>query len=299
MTLRLPRLGPGPPDWGRFQAWWEEVARAIETQEGAQDDLLAAIVAAQTTADARMPDVPSTTVEADSTGTVITDELPLDIQFIRYNGVTDVSTSAAWSRSLLSGNAATTIGAATGILNLTGPTNLVDSVVRVTSVHSGVTLTTDHAILKNSATASSGGAGSGGGTAASDTTFNSINSTTHAAISDELTVLAGATGVINLTAALNVLTARVPPGGIYPVFAIFRWWNGAAWVDVGAEVESDPDAEVEDTGEIIARESGAVSISTSKTGLVAASSHKFQLYARNTAGARTMTFSGSCGATGS
>jgi hypothetical protein len=236
-------------------------------------------------------------ITADSTGTVEAGQLPIETPFKRYNGTTDVTTSAAWSRALVSGNATTTIGAATGILELTGPTNLTDSVVRVTSVHNAVTLTSDFAINKSTAAPSSGG--SGGGSSASDTSFSSINSAVHAAISDELTVLAGAGGNVDLTAALVVRTGRSNPVGAFPVFAIFKWWDGAAWADVGTEVESDPDATVTAGVDLNTLDEGLISISTQKTGLVAASSHKFRLYARSSSGTRVMTFTGSCGASGS
>lgn len=58
MTFRVPAL---PSDFsivdqsGRpslaFQKWWQTLKTALETQEGAQDDLLAAVVAAQAAAD--------------------------------------------------------------------------------------------------------------------------------------------------------------------------------------------------------------------------------------------------------
>ncbi len=58
-AFRLPRLPMGEaiidPQTGRptqkFQQWWQSFAQTIETQEGTQDDLLAAVVAAQAAAD--------------------------------------------------------------------------------------------------------------------------------------------------------------------------------------------------------------------------------------------------------
>lgn len=52
MTLILPRLPPQQPEWSAFQIWWQQVVEAIETQEAAQDDAIAAIAAAQAAADA-------------------------------------------------------------------------------------------------------------------------------------------------------------------------------------------------------------------------------------------------------
>jgi hypothetical protein len=260
----------------------------IDATVSAQDPALNA-------ANATMPEVPPTTVDADDTGTVLTGELPLEVSFKRFAGAVDVTASTAWTRTLLSGNATTTIGAADGILELTGPTNLTNSVVRVTSVYSGVELFSDYPIYKASAIASGGG--SGGGSGSSDTIFNSINSTSHAAISDELEVTVGATGVVDLTAALTVKTARAAPTGTFEVLAIFKWWNGSSWADVGTEVASDPDARITHS-DIYELDMGSISISTAKTGLTPAAVEKFQLYARNNSGTRIMTFVGSAGASG-
>jgi hypothetical protein len=52
VTLELPRLPPTQPEWGAFQIWWQQVVEAIETQEGRQDDAIAAIAAAQAAATA-------------------------------------------------------------------------------------------------------------------------------------------------------------------------------------------------------------------------------------------------------
>jgi hypothetical protein len=250
---------------------------------------------AERTALASMPDVPPVTIAADSTGTVLTDELPLEVAFKRYSSGVDVTATTAWTRTLLTGNATTTIGAATGILAITGPTNLTDSVVRITSDRDGITLNSDFPIYKSSAASS--GAGTGGGSASTDTTFAHFATASHTAVSDELTVTVGSGGVVDLTAALQVKTARVAPLATYETFAIFKWWDGAAWVDVGTEVASDPDTIVYQTDAIYI-DPGAISISTQKTGLTPAATEKFKLYARNSSGTRDMYFVGSCGAAG-
>jgi hypothetical protein len=270
----------------------EEVIEDLQEQISDLSDVVAALTIAQLTADARMPDVPGIIVLADAAGTVETNELPRNVQYTRWNATTDVSASSAWTRTLLSGNAVSTIGAATGLLEITGPTNLADSVIRITSVRNGITLLSDFPITKQSAGAPIAG-GSGGGTTATDTSFGSINSTSHAAISDELTVTVGAGGDVDLVANLQVRTALGTDASL-ATYAIFKWWNGASWADVGTETLSSPDTE--DVGNQVYP--GLISISTQKTGLAPAATEKFQLYARNNSGTRVMTFTGTASATG-
>lgn len=59
MAFRLPRLPddieiiePSRRATFKFQRWWQSVVSKIETQEGTQDELLAAVIAAQAAADA-------------------------------------------------------------------------------------------------------------------------------------------------------------------------------------------------------------------------------------------------------
>jgi hypothetical protein len=118
--------------------------------------------------------------------------------------------------------------------------------------------------------------------------FNSINTATHAAITIDMTVTVGSSGTVELVTSMDVETSPLGGGGVFPVLAIFRWWNGTSWVDVDSEVPSSPDATVSG-GTVTA---GGVSFNTSKTGLTPSSRAKFRLYARNSSGTRTMTFEG-------
>ncbi len=156
-------------------------------------------------------------------------------------------------------------------------------------------------IIAANATPSMGG-GSGGGTAASDNTLAAFNSASHAAISDELTVVAGAGGVVTLTAdSLAVSTAAAAPAGPFKVYGKWQWdsTGGGVWVDVGTEDASSPDAEVENFGGFYGVTAGSLTSSEAKTGLVALSSHKFRFLARNDSGVRTMYLSGTVSAVGS
>jgi hypothetical protein len=286
----------------QFQIFWQQTIEAIVAQETIQDQALADIQTALTnagialaTAQASMPAVAPLTVYADDAGTVLTDELPLDVPFKRYAAGVDVTADSAWSMTVLTGSATASIGAATGVLQITALGS--STTFQIESVKDDLTLTTTLLVTKDIAAPPS--SGSGGGSASSDTSFTSIDSTTHEPISDELTVTAGTGGVVDLTASLLVSTARTA-AGVWPVWGIWQWFDGAVWVDQGSEVESDPDTEVTDSGDGYAQiNRGVLTITASKTGLAPASSHKFRLTARNDTGTRLMNFSGTASAVGS
>ena len=309
----IPPLPPEQPPWGQFQVWWQQVKLAIETNETSQNTLLAQIIAAQTaataaqatattaqtTASANMPDVPTASIACDSAGTPNTGQLPKNIGVKRYNGTTDVTAAAAWSQATFSGTITCTVGAATGVLNITAMASN-SAVVTVTSVHNGITLS--RKVTINKALAAAATTGTGGGTSSSTSTFNAINSSTHADISGTLTVTVGSVGTVTLSAPLYVDTANSGTAANYPVFGKWQWdsTGAGAWTDLATEVQSNPDCAIVAEGAGVYSEySGTLTCSASKTGLAAASSQKFRLVARNGSGTRSMTFSGTASGVGS
>jgi hypothetical protein len=267
-----------------FRKLWQKNCELIEAQF---TDIFLAL--------ASVSEVAPITINADYTGAVNpSSQLPRMFGVKRFNGDTDVTTLTAWSLTATSGITAS-IGAATGIVTITGVT--ASGTITVSSLYNGITKTRLVTVTRVVGAPPSTGSG-GGGSTASDTTFNSINSTTHAAISDELTVTVGSSGTVTLNAPLSTDTAAASPSGTFPVYGLWRWWNGAAWADVGTEVLSSPSCVVDFDSEIsiYGTDPGSLTVNTSKTGLTAGSSQKFQLYARNSSGTRTMTFTGTASA---
>lgn len=248
-----------------------------------------------------MPDLVPVVIQADHLGAVLTGQLPRNVLAKRFHAGAEVTTSAAWTATTDSGTVTYSIGAATGVLEITALAS-DEAVIDVKSVYSGITVSRKLKVSKQKADPPT--TGSGGGTSASDTSFASINSASMAAISDELTVTVGSAGEVALTAALSVTTDEVAPDGSFDVKGRWQWWDGAAWVDQGAgESSSSPDATVTEHGppgeEYYTVDNGSLSVSATKTGLAAASSQKFRLRARNNSGTRTMYLTGTATATGS
>lgn len=282
MSRLLDRMTSQHMNWRGLQKLWQRVCEQIE-------ELFASV----NEAIGEMTELVPITISADYTGAIYSGQLPRNITVRRTQGSSDVTTDSEWSFAVESGSISGSI--APGVFTLTDVGS--SAVVVITSTYLGVAKTRRLSITKNlGATPSTG---SGGGGASSDSAFSSINSASMAAISDELTVTVGSGGTVNLTAPLSVWTAEEGPVGVYPVYGIWRWWNGASWEDLGAEVVTSSNVEVSREDSVFVVTNGSLNVPASKTGLTPSASEKFQLYARNDSGTRTMYFTGTASAVGS
>ena len=263
--------------------WSQRVCEQIETQF---TELFAAL--------STMPDIADVHIPADYTGTVDPAQFPVTVPAYRYTNTTDNTADAAWSFTTDTGGITASIS--NGILTITAITATTQ--VTVTSVYSGVTKSRTFTVYLDVASPPATGT-SGSATTVSDTSFATFNSTTMAAVSDELTVVAGSGGKVTLSAPLTVYTSAVSPTGTFPVRAIWRQWNGVAYVDVATETSSSPDCYVVAFGMSYGTHPGSIAVSQTVTGLTAGTSYKFQLYLRNSSGTRTMALSGTASAVGS
>lgn len=244
-----------------------------------------------------MPDLSTVSVYADHTGTVTpSNQLPLNIVAKRLLGSDDVTPSAAWSFAVLSGSVTATIGAATGILNVTalGASGLVE----ITSDYAGVSLSRRFLIDKAIGDPPpSSGAGS---SSAYDSTIGSTNSVSYgAANAGPLTLTAGASGNVDLAAPLQVTTASASPDE--SLYAQGKWqWRvpAGAWADVSTEVISAvPVLVVDEGGGSYSAGQGSITINDQKTGLTPTTVYEFQLLLRNDSGTRTLSYIGTASAT--
>lgn len=263
------------------------------------DTTVSTLDPALTGANARMLDLAPVTIYADHAGTVNTGQLPKNIAAKRYSGDVDVTGASEWSFVVESGEVTATIGAATGILNITALTST--SVVSITSIYKNITISKKVLITKSVADAPATGGG-GGGTTATDTSFVSINLASLAVISDELTVTVGSGGIVDLSANLTVTTDEVAPNGAFQVHGRWQWYDsgGAVWTDLGgSETSSAPNCRVLLEEGSYFMLTGGLTVTAQKTGLTPAVSEKFRLRARNNSGTRAMYFSGSASAVAS
>lgn len=257
---------------------------------------------ANNAAGALMPVPAPVTIYQDYTGTPLSGELPRMFAVKRYLNAVDVSAKTRWFLTVKSGSMSVNI-TQTGVITITSAG--AGGVLTLKSVRDNVTLQCDFPV--NTLVGSPPTTGTGGGSSGTATTFASISSSTQAPITADVTATVGSTGVVNLQATLNVLTARTAPVATYPVYGQWYWYNGASYVAIGSEVRSNPDcsitSEAQDTTPVTYlyyRNNGSLSVSASKSGLTVGSAQKFQFYARNDVStpSRTMTFTGTASAIG-
>jgi hypothetical protein len=305
MAFRLPRwprgfklvdLKTGEPTV-LAQRWQQSTVEQIEGQEAIQDQMLADIATALEQAGialdlagALMPDIPPITVLADYTGTVLSGQLPRNVTAERYDGETNVTTSSAWTAQTLSGSITYTIGAATGIVNITAVGS--SAVIEVTSEYNDISRSRKLVVTKQLQDPPVSGSGT---TSDSDSTILTTDSTSYVGVqAGPLTLTCGASGEVELTAPLSTLSAATTPG-LYGCAG--KWQVSAAgagvWTDVDTEIEGE-DSEVMDPWTTLG---ATITVNQTATGLTPASDYDFQLLLRNTDTTDFMYYYGTATAT--
>lgn len=233
-------------------------------------------------------------VACDYTGTPKTGVLPLDVNFklVRGTASTDVTTSATWSASLLSGSATFTIGSGTGTLNVTALSSSVAE-IEVQAVYNGVTRKFVHK-LEKALDAPPVGGGSGSGASSTSVISSTSSSSYGSANTSVLTCKAGSGGQVVLSAPLDFYRTSNGTGDCYG-----KWqWRvvGGVFADVTTEIHATVTAFKAGAPEP-ANDPGSIAVNMTKSGLTAGTDYEFQLLLR-TAGSYTLTFSGTASAVG-
>lgn len=279
------------------QRWQQSTVEKIETQEATQDQILADLAQAQADiitaleqagialdlAGAIMPDIPPVSIMADYTGVVLDGQLPRNISAQRFDGDTDVTTSATWSATTISGGATYTIGAATGVLNVTAIAST--AVVEITSVYDDISRSrkvTINKVLQDPPPSSSGSTEYD--SSITETTTDSYG----AANAGPLTLTCGASGEVELAAPLETTTTAPTAQGCAGKWQVSPVGAGT-WSDVDTEIASTIDAEQDI--------SGYISVNQIATGLTAGNDYDFQLLLRNASGSATIYYVGTASAT--
>lgn len=298
MVFRLPRLPETDeivetnrrPTF-KLQRWWQSVVTKIETQETTQDQMLIDIQTALTNAGialdlagALMPDIAPVTIQADYTGAVLDGQLPRNIAATRFAGDTNVTTSSAWSASTVSGGATYTIGAATGILNVTAIT--ATTVIEVTSVYDSISRSRKVTVYK----ALQDPPPSSGSSTQYDTSIDPTTSASYgSANAGILTITCGASGNVDLAAPLDFVASTV---GSFD--ALGKWQYSASGAGVWNDVDTELASSLPTSG--AGTVAGYLEVNQTQTGLTPASDYDFQLLLRNDSGTHTQYYVGTASA---
>jgi hypothetical protein len=250
-------------------------------------------------------------IYADYSGAPKTGELTKTLAYKLFRSGVQLTSGVTWSRTLLSGSATTAIsGTGTATLDVTGPASAAlstESVVRIVAIYEGVSAPPmDVTIRRRDDPPPTGGTGGSGnpGTTASTSTINSTSSTSYGASAIAvLTVVAGTAGQVALTAPLSARRSSNSDGSTATA-GKWRWSVvGGVKADVGAETGSTSDAvTITNPGDPTQKTNGSLSVSITKTGLTPGTSYEFDFLVRKgaeTGAASTITFTGTCTATGS
>ena len=256
----------------------ETVVKSPLAMKQAWDKLctrLEEIIASIVSADATMPPLAPVTIYADYLGVVTpASQLPLNVQATRLQNADDVTGDSTWSIESETGAVTASVGANDGLIEITDAVG--SDVLTITSDYLG----SEKVVLLtvNFVSGAPPAEGTTGGSTASTSTFATFNSTTHAAVSSELTVTVGSNGEVQLAApSLKII-------GTGSVFGIWRQWSGGSYVDVDTEVAS--------VGSSLTVSPAAI------TGLTPSTTEKFQLYARRSSGTSSTNLYGTASAVG-
>lgn len=242
-------------------------------------------------------------------GTLDGGQLPATIQFKRYRGTTNVSTSATWS--IVSQGAITggTVTVADGVVTIPDTCVIPPSTtITVRSVRDSFTIDSTISVTRIDAAppvSSGGGGGSGGGTSATDNSLNAVSGTTKIAVSDVMTVTTGSAGTITFAGSLSLSVLRTAPEGTFGVNMRWKYRPiSGSFSDVGAsDIAETTEAAVYYDAELdfYFGENGSVNVAATLTGLSATTDYEVQLWGARDSSSPTkdVFFGGTVSATGS
>lgn len=237
-------------------------------------------------------------------GTLDDGQLPDTIQFRRFRGSTDVSTTSTWSIVGVTGITGVTVAVSNGVVTIpTGAVIAPTGEISVKSARDSFEIISKVFVSRVDAAPPNTG-GTTGGTTVNDSTFNSVTGTTLTAISDLMTVKTGGAGQIVFSAPLSIIAAAADPEGDFGAIGRWRYRTvGGSFVDAGTQADETQEAIVFYDAEFdrYFRINGSISIGATVTGLSANTDYEVQLFAaRDTSTpAKTINFGGTASATGS
>ena len=210
-TAWLAALAAISPAWNNIAAASPVVRGSLDTARSQYDSELKNVqaLAIEAMSAAKSPDLTGNfqwDISADTTGTVITSPLPDYRRYKGMEGANDVSPTTNFVLSSVSGSLALSVNntpssADRGVVELgTGTTGGGTAILTATLPGGGVVSRTITFPKTNAPAPTGGGAGA---TFAQDTSFNTITSGSHVAISDELICRSNASGQIKISVDLQ------------------------------------------------------------------------------------------------
>jgi predicted phage tail protein len=219
---------------------------------------------------------PTIDFAATSTGTLKAGEINRTVTFQRKVGTTDVSASTTWSLIASAGN--TVSISSTGLLSFT---SVSDGSVIVTGAYGGTTMSYTLQVTKTWDAPAAPGTGTGGTIAYTSNISSASSSSYTTAGSDELTVMCGSSGQIDLSADLNFSCYTT---GNHSCHGKWQWrLAGGTYADVAAEMPASQSAYMPSTKMVDELDSGPgyISVTTNKSGLTSGSSYNFKFLWRS------------------
>ena len=223
-------------------------------------------------------------IDCDSNGTPII--LPAVTAFKLFKGGADITTSATWAASVLSGTFTQSFGTAgqhqvTALSTVTGRARITATIgTRVRSY--------EVEVEKKIAPAATGSSASGGTSATAPISFFTT-STAMVTASPELVFNTGSAGTATMTGVVNFEANAAAPTGLFAAFWVWQLWNGSGWVDQGSEVAATVDSSVEVESSFYWSNPGTLQVAKTINGLTASAQIKFRLNVRNVT-ARTYSY---------
>lgn len=204
-------------------------------------------------------------------------QLPKTLNFKLLRGAgADVTALAAWSAVLKSGSAAFSMGAATGILEITSLSS--DAAFEASAIYLGTTRKGQSSATRKIDDPPVMTGGGGGATSDSTSSINTTTSSAYGAAATRiLSIAAGTGGVVNLTLAGEFSRATA---GNASAFGKWQWRVvGGTFADVAAEIASSSSASTSGPPEPDTTP-GTIAVNQQKSGLTAGVTYEFQLLLR-------------------
>lgn len=248
------------------------------------------------------PSSASVAFTANYQGTIDTGQLPKNIQFVRYRGSTDVTSTSTWTLVSQGGIIGGTVTVSGGTVTIPSGVTIPSSTeITIKSTRDSFDIVSSISVTRLDAAPPNTG---GGGTIVNDSSFNDVSTTTLTAVTDIMTVTTGSSGQIVFSAPLNIYAPAASPQGTFGAIGQWKYRPvSGSFSNAGSQADDTFGAFVYYDSEFLSYFSydGYIDVSATVTGLSANTDYEVQLFmARDSSSpTKTISFGGTASATGS